>query len=283
MGIKDDAEPPNKLLGQVLNIITPEPLSFPIKINVGGNEFMDFLPDQWWSEDNEYGHEDGSYRLVNEDISNTELDTIYASYVSRLVSYKVRLIDGIYRVKMMFCENYYEGPGKRVFDVYVEGDRVVQDLDIYALVGRYSAYDLLLEDITVTDGILDIYFSPVNFGNGPYEDRGALLNGLVIERTGELGTEQGSIGLPQKYALHHNYPNPFNPNTTIEYTLPKQANIIITIYNLLGEHVATLINQNQDTGYHKCIWNAEDQPSGVYFYKLQTESFTQVKKMLLLR
>lgn len=283
MGIQDDAEPPNTLLGQVVNIIVPEVLSFPVKINVGGDEFHDFLADQWWTAETEYGHEDGSLRWIDEGISNTELDTLYASAVSRLVGYRVRLSDGIYKVKMMFCENYYDEPGERVFDVYIEGNKAVEELDLYSQVGKHYAHDVLLEEITVDDGELNINFSAVEFGDGTYEDRGALLSGLIIERTGNLKTEHGSISVPQRYVLHQNYPNPFNPATSIAFSVPKTTDVTLKIFNLLGEHIATLVEERLTAGNYSYPWFADNLPSGIYFCALKSGSHTQTKKMILLR
>ena len=287
-GIIDDTEKPNKLLGQVLNIFVPEYLSFPLKINVGGEESMDFLSDQRWAEDKLYGHEDGSYRSVNEDIADTDLDSIYASYLCRLVSYKVRLTDGIYRIKMMFSESYYEEPEKRVFDIYVEGDKVVQNLDIYATAGRNAAYDLIFENITVSDGILNINFSPVHFGDGNYEDRGALLNGLAIERTGGTGIEHGSRALPLKYVLHQNYPNPFNPCTRIQYDLLEDSDVTLKIYNIAGKEVCVLVDSHLNAGSHNIMWDGRDSngtslPSGLYVYQIKAGNYMKSMKMIMVK
>ncbi len=86
-----------------------------------------------------------------------------------------------------------------------------------------------------------------------------------------------------KLILLQNYPNPFNPETTIEYTLPEHSHVTLTIYNLLGQRIAALINKNQEAGHHTVRWNANNQPSGMYFYKLEAGNFVQMRKMILLR
>jgi len=92
---------------------------------------------------------------------------------------------------------------------------------------------------------------------------------------------------PSAYTLKQNYPNPFNPLTTIEYTVrPKNSvlkHINLSIYNSLGEKVATLVNQKQSPGNYKVKWDANTMPSGVYFYSLQSADFKQTKKMILIR
>ncbi len=95
--------------------------------------------------------------------------------------------------------------------------------------------------------------------------------------------------LPTKYALYQNYPNPFNPETTICYDLPKRARVLLSIYNIEGQLVTTLINGDQSAGYQKVMWNANNIPSGVYFYKFLakpmdgSENFMQTNKLILLK
>jgi len=89
--------------------------------------------------------------------------------------------------------------------------------------------------------------------------------------------------LPQVYKLNQNYPNPFNPSTTISYSLPKAEKVRLTIYNLIGQQVEVLINKKQTPGEYRIIWDSQDLPSGLYFYELKTENFTQRKKMILIR
>jgi hypothetical protein len=94
--------------------------------------------------------------------------------------------------------------------------------------------------------------------------------------------------IPQALILNQNYPNPFNPETVIEYQLPRAAEVEISIINLQGQKVATLLQENRDAGSHKITWNGTDeagQPvaSGVYLYQFKADKFVAAKKMLLLR
>lgn len=90
-------------------------------------------------------------------------------------------------------------------------------------------------------------------------------------------------GLPDVYSLAQNYPNPFNPSTTIEYNLPKSENVMLKVYNLLGQEVETLINQTQTAGKYTLRFDASRFSTGVYFYRLQAGQFSQIKKMLLIK
>lgn len=89
--------------------------------------------------------------------------------------------------------------------------------------------------------------------------------------------------LPKDYSISQNYPNPFNPSTNIIYTLPKEGMVTLRIYNILGQVVKTLVNQNQAVGTYTVSFNASDLTSGVYFYDMQAGNFNQVKKMILIK
>ena len=102
------------------------------------------------------------------------------------------------------------------------------------------------------------------------------------------GVEKNADNNPQKYVLNQNYPNPFNPSTTIKYSLAKPNNVTITIYNILGTKICTLINSYQTSGEHSIKWDAKDDnnnfvSSGIYIYKLETGDVNLMKKMILLK
>jgi hypothetical protein len=86
-----------------------------------------------------------------------------------------------------------------------------------------------------------------------------------------------------KYQLMQNYPNPFNLSTMITYQLPKTDDVELSVYNLLGQKVATLVSGKIAAGQHQVEWNANGFAGGLYFYRLETRSFTQTAKMLLIK
>jgi hypothetical protein len=89
--------------------------------------------------------------------------------------------------------------------------------------------------------------------------------------------------LPSTFRLYSNYPNPFNPSTTIQYDLPKSAEVTIDIFDILGSRIKTFAEGIKPVGNFQVIWDASDQASGMYFYRIKTSDFTETKKMLLLR
>ena len=89
--------------------------------------------------------------------------------------------------------------------------------------------------------------------------------------------------IPKSFTLHQNYPNPFNPITTLRYDLPQESDVTLTIYDITGRMVQTLVNELQQSGVKKVIWNASDVSSGVYIYRIQAGNFTQTRKMILLK
>jgi hypothetical protein len=94
---------------------------------------------------------------------------------------------------------------------------------------------------------------------------------------------ENTVVLPGQYSILQNYPNPFNPATTIEYQLKTQSRVNISIYDVLGREITTLIDEQQPAGEHRVTWNAADIPSGVYFCRIHVGNFNQQKKMVLVK
>jgi hypothetical protein len=150
------------------------------------------------------------------------------------------------------------------------------------------AYADIIEDMTdnnvtvatiewtvhVTDGI-----DTVEADNAPFT--------VAIDGGYAMGTFTEAL-IPEVFALHQNYPNPFNPITTLRYDLPENSYVNVTIYNMRGRQVKSLINQTQDAGYKSIIWNAtnnygEPVSAGVYLYQVHAGEFVQTRKMVLLK
>lgn len=137
--------------------------------------------------------------------------------------------------------------------------------------GIYAGQQVKIRFMLVTDGSLR--------GDGFYFDEFR----IVDYRDSIVTHVDGRATQPLSFALSQNYPNPFNPSTTISYQLPHRSHVELHVYDCLGRRVQTLVDTDQPAGEHRVQWNADTHASGVYFYRLLTGTFAQVRAMLLLR
>jgi len=101
--------------------------------------------------------------------------------------------------------------------------------------------------------------------------------------TNPIGINNISGEVPDEYLLSQNYPNPFNPITNIKFQLPEPGIVKLTVFDMLGREIETLVNENLNAGTYNVDWNAARYSSGVYFYKLQADEFAEIKKMILVK
>jgi hypothetical protein len=185
----------------------------------------------------------------------------------------------------------------------VDIDKEIVNYQIMVKVGNLSAK--LIADTTVTElsltyqEILDVAFE-----NTPLLPRATIHFGVLatdgIDTVNVTGGDRmilvnrydflatGDAGIPEVFALHENYPNPFNPSTTLSFDLPKISNVNITIYNMLGQKVKTFSMQNASAGYHSVRWNGtndlgERVSTGIYLYQLHTREFVKTRKMVFMK
>jgi len=106
---------------------------------------------------------------------------------------------------------------------------------------------------------------------------------LKLKYDTTVGVEKVEEEIPQSFSLYQNFPNPFNPTTTIKFALPVASRVKINVYNSLGQLVKTLVDKEMESGYHEVNFDASGYASGVYLYQLQADDYVSVKKMILLR
>jgi photosystem II stability/assembly factor-like uncharacterized protein len=172
-------------------------------------------------------------------------------------------------------------PPKGIFDARYNSGRIAEDISSEQIIQISSdSYPITIKaeglNITIRDRV-----------NGKLLNE-ELTNGEKIRITNNKITSieiSGKImgGLPVSYELYQNYPNPFNPSTTLKFAIPKESEVHLSIYNVLGELVTTLVKEQMKAGYYKYEFNALTLASGVYIYRIKAGDFIQTKKMVLLK
>ena len=114
-----------------------------------------------------------------------------------------------------------------------------------------------------------------------HEDVGMMTHWVVVDQP--IGIQEPNQPNPSHFTLYNNFPNPFNPTTTIEFSIPQTEFVTVKVYNIAGHEITTLINDELSIGNHSIQWNGSHQPSGVYFVKIESGGFVQTRKMVLLK
>jgi hypothetical protein len=182
-------------------------------------------------------------------------------------------------------------------DIAVTGGYVYRSMAIPSLYGKYIFGDYGSGKTWVlnNDGILppsatllsDEANSISSFG---VDDSNRLMycsystSGRIYKLTGPSSDVSGpSQSAPLSFVLGQNFPNPFNPSTVISYTLPRTMRIQLAVFNLLGQHVETLVDNVMERGLHRMVFDASGLPSGIYFYRLTAPGFTETRRMAVVR
>jgi hypothetical protein len=188
----------------------------------------------------------------------------------------------LYAVKGEVDLDQYElppAPPEGMFDIRFESGRIAEDINSSVKTIDMSGvtYPLTVKAENMDIRIMDETGKLINLNLKKGED--VVISDATIQKlmvSGEL--------IPDKYALEQNYPNPFNPSTVIEFSLPENVgNVKLTIYNVLGEKVAELVNTSLIAGKYSYRWNANNVATGMYIYELRTDNFVFVKKMMLIK
>lgn len=271
----------NAITVDLVLLTRTKPLSFPIKINVGDTSYADFLEDRVWDPRNEYGHQSGYPILWPQslEIANTAIDHIYQSALREIVNYKIRLPNGLYNLTLMMSENDTSvASNPRIQSIHAENVEIASRLNLAETAGYYTAYELVAENISVTDGILDIHFT--NYSNL------SILNGLIVEQVITV-VDHPTGSTPEIFTLNQNYPNPFNPETTISFSLGRESELSLTVYDVAGRKIKELFRGEKSAGQHTINFNGSDLSSGIYYYRLNLKNENKnrviTKKMILLK
>jgi len=224
-------------------------ISFPTAVTKQNGQVVEYLKENWG-------------RIIITD-SKGRSTTMYA------VSGQVDL--NLYELPPM--------PPSGMFDIRYGSGRIAEDINSSLQTIEMSGvtYPLTVRAEGMDMRLMDQSGKIVNINLKSGED--VVISDVTIQKlmvTGEL--------IPAEYALEQNYPNPFNPSTTIEFSLPEDvSNVQLSIYNVLGEKIAELVNTNLAAGKYQYQWNAKNVATGMYIYELRTDNFVSVKKMLLMK
>ncbi|UCE24091.1 MAG: right-handed parallel beta-helix repeat-containing protein [Candidatus Zixiibacteriota bacterium] len=151
-------------------------------------------------------------------------------------------------------------------------------------VGPDDDYDNISADPLFCDQAVGNYHLSGNSPCAPENNSCGTLMGAFGVGCAPTGVDDDNpAAVPESYVLGQNWPNPFNPSTDIPFELPTAAHVKLEILNLLGQPVATLIDRPMEAGFHTARWEATGQPSGVYFYRIRSDSFCSCRKMVLLK
>lgn len=145
----------------------------------------------------------------------------------------------------------------------------------------FNSDTLLIDEITFGAQTTDLSYGRYPNGTGEFTE---LMPSWAAENNvGTTGVSEEHTLDPSTFLLAQNYPNPFNPRTTITFELPVSNQTSLVVYNIIGQQVATLVEENLTAGQHQFHWNAQNMPSGIYFYTLNSGMQSETKRMILLK
>lgn len=157
----------------------------------------------------------------------------------------------------------------------------------------FSASSTAPQEIIFLDSINNLYeVSPGHFAQTNVQVSGAdgvttyypdFVKGIITISHLTAAGDDLITGLPTDFSLSQNYPNPFNPSTNIGFALPSAGHVKLEIFNVLGQHVKTLVNNRLEAGHYNVEYDASDQASGIFFYRLTHEKGTETRKMILVK
>ena len=244
-------------------------------LNAGGDSYTSVAGVQYTTDQSSGLVSGGTPYSTSASIENTHDDELYQTERYGDCSYTIPLENGAYDVVLKFAEIYHDAANSRLFDVYIEDEPVIRNLDLYFRAGKNRAYDVVIP-VELKDGNLDINFITLL-------DNAKISAMEIRERMDGIPVDRQSPAIPEHYFISQNYPNPFNPITTISYQLPRSGFVTISIYSETGRLVEKLVREYKNAGYHSVQWNAKNTGSGIYYYRIQCDDFSATRKCTFLK
>ncbi|MCG2716316.1 MAG: T9SS type A sorting domain-containing protein [Candidatus Marinimicrobia bacterium] len=218
---------------------------------------------------------------TNGDVIELNLEG-YSNYVPVITGFPDSLIFRADSAITLNLNNYVEDlddPDSSLHWTISSNDSVIVNLDDVSKVVTLSA-------LIHWSGIESLVFTVMDDSSAWDSDT------IIVQVIGIVGIKNDFVrSIPKDYSLYQNYPNPFNPTTTFKYELPKESKVVLSVFDMNGRLVETIVKQTQAAGYYSVQWDADDYSSGVYIYKIQVndpanggaDGFSNVKKCVLMK
>lgn len=291
---------------EVSNVLVTNPTLSDFEISGTYNNAYSGLPPNVLVEQHVYGWQDGKYALVKMTVTNKEssdLPTIIGLDVVQYVDFtweNDHVFYDLAKQMLVQFESHYVGikflseptASAQVlvwYDGYSSDDAVTY---AYLTKGTFDTDTL----VTTPDGSVSFMADQVKtlqpdqsktlyFAVSAGVDENEMVDNMQLaqQKYSSITAVNDHQVTPTNYALDQNYPNPFNPTTRISYSIPQSGFVTLKVYNAIGKEVATLVNEEKSAGSFEVNFNAAGLSSGIYFYTIQSGSFTQTKKMILMK
>ncbi|MGB5289347.1 MAG: T9SS type A sorting domain-containing protein, partial [Ignavibacteriaceae bacterium] len=148
----------------------------------------------------------------------------------------------------------------------------------------FTIFDLTGYTYSLSQGVgIDSIYDTFDFGENFVTLKGCIIDGIVYGDTTTVGVEDEETPIAANFKLEQNYPNPFNPKTNIQYAISNRQFVTLKVYDVLGNEIASLVNEEKPAGEYEVEFDATGLPSGIYFYQLKAGNFVETKKMLLIK
>lgn len=226
------------------------------------------------------------YRMARVCISGEQIWSILEQSLATIEIYDELLpqVSG-----MQYTYNPNNAPGKRLLSVTINGKPLDPEVTYPAAANEFL--------VTMLQAVAGAQFCKVQFYDDMTEYQvvseyiakkktiSPVVEGRIVATTKKSLSKDlaKETGLPTDYQLMQNSPNPFNPTTTIEFSIPKNENVVLRIYNTLGQVMETLVNESMNAGVYKYTWAPKNLASGIYIYQLSAGKFSQAKKLILMK
>ncbi|MBK7632119.1 MAG: T9SS type A sorting domain-containing protein [Ignavibacteriales bacterium] len=228
--------------------------------------------------------------------SSSDKDFIYNYLKSQYINDAPNGLAGTYYQAEPIANSIFDGTGTISYDDGTHGTINVRYPDV--ITGMNGGINCL-QYSNVTNQFAAVYYEGIFPGgstNGkvvfvgfpfetiyPDEKRNIFLSKVISFFNSPVNISENLISEPESFELYQNYPNPFNPTTTIKFNLPEAGMVKLTLYNILGQHIRTLVNEFKESGVHTINLDASELNSGMYIYKIESGSYTQTRKMTLVK